>query len=172
MLEYVLICVFWSERLYRLLNNNHTCVKMILHYQTTEPVKLLECVFVRVCVCSVCECVCLFSLCAFHQTSPHSSTSSLHRSHKETDIPLSSDAPVEEDEFHKCWISVVQGNHPCTQEDAVKLAAHQYQCYCLDRTAVNSVVGFSRWECKWVQVRVQVGVANVGCNQGIGGRKR
>lgn len=59
-------------------------------------------------------------------------------------VSYTSDPPYEEDEFHKCWISVVQGNLPCTQEQAVKLAALHYQAYFLDRTAVNSVVGFSR----------------------------
>ena len=56
----------------------------------------------------------------------------------------SSEPPPEEDEFHKCWIGVVQGNHPLSQDDAVKLSALQYQAYFLDRTAVNSVVGFCR----------------------------
>ena len=60
------------------------------------------------------------------------------------DDSFSSEPPSEEDEFHKCWISVVQGNHPLNMETAVKLAALQYQAYFLDRTAVNSVVGFSR----------------------------
>ena len=43
------------------------------------------------------------------------------------------------------WISIVQGNIPCTPEQAVKLAAIQYQAYFLDRTAIHSVVGFCRY---------------------------
>ena len=50
----------------------------------------------------------------------------------------------ETEEFHKSWISIVQGNQPVCQDDAVKLAALQYQAYFLDRTAVHSVVGFCR----------------------------
>ena len=43
------------------------------------------------------------------------------------------------------WVSIVQGNIPCTPEQAVKLAAIQYQAYFIDRTAVHSVVGFCRY---------------------------
>jgi hypothetical protein len=55
-------------------------------------------------------------------------------------LPLGDEA----EEFHKHWISIVQGNIPCTTEQAVKLAAIQYQAYFLDRTAIHSVVGFCR----------------------------
>lgn len=76
----------------------------------------------------------------------HQFTACIHYSlvQTEVDVSYNSDPPSEESEFHKCWISVVQGIHPLTQENAVKLAALQYQAYFLDRTAVNSVVGFSR----------------------------
>lgn len=56
-----------------------------------------------------------------------------------TELPMD-----ETEEFHKSWISIVQGNQPVCQDDAVKLAALQYQAYFLDRTAVHSVVGFCR----------------------------
>ena len=49
-----------------------------------------------------------------------------------------------DEDFHKNWMSVVHGSVPCTLDDAVKLAALQYQSYFLDRTAVHSVVGFCR----------------------------
>lgn len=42
------------------------------------------------------------------------------------------------------WVSVVQGNRPCSVEDAIKLAALQYQAYVFDRTALHSVVEFCR----------------------------
>jgi hypothetical protein len=58
--------------------------------------------------------------------------------------PTSMPPEHEAEEFHKHWISIVQGNTPCTPEQAVKLAAIQYQAYFLDRTAVHSVVGFCR----------------------------
>lgn len=47
-------------------------------------------------------------------------------------------------EFHKTWLAVVQGNQPTTLDNAVKLAAMQYQAYFLERTAENSVIGFCR----------------------------
>jgi hypothetical protein len=47
-------------------------------------------------------------------------------------------------EFHKKWLGVLQGNQPCTLEAAVKLAAIQYQAYFLERTVENSVIGFCR----------------------------
>lgn len=49
-----------------------------------------------------------------------------------------------EDEFNKCWLSIVQGNTPCSVEQAVKLAAIQYQAYVQHRTAMNSTVAFCR----------------------------
>ncbi len=50
-----------------------------------------------------------------------------------------------DDEFPKDWLSIVQGITPVNQDDAVKLAALQYQAYFLDRTAVHSTVGFCRY---------------------------
>lgn len=52
--------------------------------------------------------------------------------------------PDPEEDFHKNWMSIVHGSVPCCLDDAVKLAALQYQSYFLDRTAVHSVVGFCR----------------------------
>ncbi len=49
-----------------------------------------------------------------------------------------------DEDFHNDWLSIVQGNTPVNQDDAVKLAALQYQAYFLDRTAVHSTVGFCR----------------------------
>lgn len=50
-----------------------------------------------------------------------------------------------EEEFPKDWLSIVQGITPVSQDNAVKLAALQYQAYFLDRTAVHSTVGFCRY---------------------------
>ncbi len=50
-----------------------------------------------------------------------------------------------DEDFPNDWLSVVQGNTPVSQDDAVKLAALQYQAYFLDRTAVHSTVGFCRY---------------------------
>ena len=49
----------------------------------------------------------------------------------------------------QCWLSVVQGNTPCSVDQAVKLAAIQYQVYIQHRTAMNSTVAFCKWVWPW-----------------------
>ena len=74
-----------------------------------------------------------------------------HHTHRPDDeatdssLTLSSELIHDPDEdFHKNWMSIVHGSVPLPLDDAVKLAALQYQSYFLDRTAVHSVVGFCR----------------------------
>ncbi|KAL5516764.1 hypothetical protein EMCRGX_G002172 [Ephydatia muelleri] len=59
---------------------------------------------------------------------------------REQDVhwPVSNIVLSPEDEFNKCWLSIVQGNTPCSMEQAVRLAAIQYQAYVQHRTAMNS----------------------------------
>jgi hypothetical protein len=40
--------------------------------------------------------------------------------------------------FHQCWLSIAHGVQPCSQEDAIRLAALQYQTYFLDRSEHHS----------------------------------
>ncbi|KAL5516767.1 hypothetical protein EMCRGX_G002176 [Ephydatia muelleri] len=63
---------------------------------------------------------------------------------QDVDWPVSNIVLSPEDEFNKCWLSIVQGNTPCSMEQAVRLAAIQYQAYVQHRTAMNSTVAFCR----------------------------